>query len=241
MNVLRAESDRPSTPARGVNERLLYARGRATVAAVAVLVLAGLAVFWGALLVAAAVNPAYSHRRDYVSPLAAHGAEHGWLGVLAIAAAGGAMLPAGLLVRPFSRIAATAIALAGIGFLIVAFTRLDCPNGAARCGLGGRFAISGAKDITHWTAATLATTLLIAGIALTGLALLRVRRILPGLLTLAAAAVTTTAFLATGGETPGEEQRVGIVVATGWLVAVAIAIRARAKRESTAPAVPSRS
>jgi hypothetical protein len=193
------------------------------------LVLAGLALFWGALLVAAAVNPAYSHRRDYVSPLAAHGAEHGWLGVLAIAAAGGAMLPAGILIRPFSRVAASAIALAGVGFLVVSFTRLDCPNGAARCGLGGRFAISGATDVTHWTAATLATTLLISGIGLTGLALLRVRRMLPGLLTLTAAAVTAGAFLATGGQTPGEEQRVGIAVATGWLAAVALAILVRAK------------
>jgi hypothetical protein len=238
VNALRAESDLPSTPAQRVNERLPYARGRATVATVAVLVLAGLAVFWGALLVAAAVNPAYSHRRDYVSPLAAHGAEHGWLGVLAIAAAGGAMLPAGVLIRPFSRVAAAAIALAGIGFLIVAFTRLDCPNGAARCGLGGRFAISGANDITHGTAATLATTLLIAAIVLTGLALLRVRRTLPGLLTLAAAAVTAGAFLATGGQNPGGEQRVGIVVATGWLAAVALAILVRAAFASDSAGPP---
>jgi hypothetical membrane protein len=204
------------------------ARGRATAAPVAVLVLAGLAIFWGAFLVAAAVNPAYSHRRDYVSVLAAHGAEHGWLGVLAIAAAGGAMLAAGVVLRASSRAAASAIALAGIGFLVVAFTRLDCSNGAARCGLGGRFAISGATDVTHWTAATLATILLVAGIALTGVALLRIGRALPGLLTLAAAGVTAGAFLATGGQTPGEEQRVGIVVATGWLAASALAVILRA-------------
>jgi hypothetical protein len=203
---------------------------RASAATFALLVLAGLALFWGAILVAAAVNPEYSHRRDYVSVLAAHGAEYGWLGVLAIAAAGGAMLPAGVLVRPLSRAAASAIVLAGIGFVIAAFTRLDCPNGAARCGLGGRFAISGSTDVTHWTAATVATALVIACIALTGLRLLRIRRPLPGLLTLAAAAVTAGAFLATGGQTPGEKQRVGIVVATGWLAAVALAILLRALR-----------
>lgn len=193
-------------------------------AAAAVLVLAGLALFWSAFLVAAAVNPAYSHRRDYVSTIAAHGAEHGWLGVLAIAAAGAAMIPAGVLVRPFSRTAAAAIALAGVGFIVASFTRLDCPNGAAGCGLGGRFAISGSKEVTHWTATTAASTLLIAGIALTGLALLRVRRTLPGVLTFAAAAVTAGAFLATGGQTPGEEQRLGIVVATAWLAALALAV-----------------
>jgi hypothetical protein len=198
------------------------------VAAIALLVLAGLALFWGATLVAAAVNPAYSHRRDYVSVLAAHGAEHGWLGVIAIAAAGGAMLPAAVLIRPFSRAAASAIGLAGLGFLVASFMRLDCSNGAARCGLGGRFAISGSTEITHWTAATLSSTLFVAGIALTGLALLRIRRTLAGLLTLASGAITAGAFLATGGQTPGEEQRVGIVVATGWLAAVALALLVRA-------------
>jgi hypothetical membrane protein len=210
---------------------------RPAAAMVALLVLAGLALFWGAILVAAAVNPAYSHRRDYVSVLAAHGAEHGWLGVIAIAAAGGAMLPAGLLIRPFSRAAASAIGLAGLGFLVASFTRLDCPNGAARCGLGGRFAISGSTEITHWTAATLSSTLFIAGIALMGLALLRIRRMLAGVLTLAAGAVTAGAFLATGGQTPGEEQRVGIVVATAWLAAVALAflVRAVSKSELAAP------
>jgi hypothetical membrane protein len=206
--------------------RSLHRRRLATL--VALLVLAGLALFWGAMFVAAAVNPAYSHRRDYVSVLAAHGAEHGWLGVIAIAAAGGAMLPASVLIRPLSRAAASAIGLAGIGFLVASLTRLDCPNGAARCGLGGRFAISGSTEVTHWTAATVASTLFIAGMALTGLALLRIQRTRAGLLTLAAGAVTAAAFLATGGQTPGEEQRAGIVVATAWLAAVALALLVRA-------------
>jgi hypothetical membrane protein len=209
---------------------------RVPVAIAALLVLGGLALFWGALLVAAAVNPAYSHRRDYVSTLAAHGAAHGWLGVLAIAAAGGAMVPAGILIRPLSRPAAVAFVLAGIGFVVVSFSRLDCPNGAARCGLGGRFAISGSTEVTHWTAATFSTVLVIAGIALTSLALFHERRTLPGLLTLAAAAVTAGAFLATGGQTPGEEQRVGILVATGWLAAIALAVLVRPVTSKSAPA-----
>jgi hypothetical protein len=197
-------------------------------ATAALFVLAGLALFWGAILAAAALNPGYSHRRDYVSALAANGAEHGWLGVLAIASVGGAMFAAGALIRPLSRAAGYAIALAGIGFLVVSVTRLDCSNGAARCGLGGRFAVSGSTEITHWTAATVSTTMLIAGIALTGITLLRNRHTLPGLVTLAAGAATAGAFLATGGQTPGEEQRVGIVVATSWLAAVAFATLARA-------------
>ena len=128
-----------------------------------------------------------------------------------------------LLVRPLSRVAAAAIALAGVGFLVVAFTRLECSNGPAGCGLGGRFAVSGATEVGHWTATTLATVLLITGIALTGVALLRAGRALAGSASLAAAAVTTGAFLAMGGQSPGGVQRLGILVATGWLAALAIA------------------
>jgi hypothetical membrane protein len=204
-------------------------RSRSTAIA-ALLALGGLGLFWGAMLVAAAANPAYSHRRDYVSVLASHGAEHGWLGVTAIAAAGAAMLPAGMLLRRLSPVAAAAIGLAGIGFLVASLSRLDCASGAAGCGLGGRFAISGSTEVTHWTATTLATILVLSGIALTGVALLRVGRTVPGVLTLAAGVVTTAAFLATGGQTPGEEQRVGIAVATGWLAAVALASLVRARR-----------
>jgi hypothetical protein len=179
------------------------------------------------LLVAAGLEPGYAHRRDYVSTLASRGAEHGWLGVAAIAAAGVAIGLSALLVRRFSRLAAVAFALAGAGFLVVAFTRLECANGAAGCGLGGRFAISGSTEVTHWTATTVSTVLVIAAIALTGVALLRAGRLVAGVVTLAAAAVTAGSFLVMGGQSPGVAQRVGIVVATGWLAAVAVGTLAR--------------
>jgi hypothetical membrane protein len=201
----------------------------------AAFVVAGLAVFWSAVLVAAAVNPGYSNGRDYVSTLASQGAEHAWLGVLAIMAAAGAMLPAGMLVWPLSRAAAASIELAGVGFLVVAFTRLECSRGAAGCGLGGRFAISGATEVTHWTATTVSTVFLIAGIAMTGVALVRAGRRRAGLVSLGAAIVTAGAFLAMGGQSPGGIQRLGIAVATGWLAGVAIA--SLAGRES--PRAPS--
>ena len=140
---------------------------------VAALVLAGIGGFWCAILVAAALEPGYRQRRDYVSVLAAHGAEHPGLAILAIVAAAGAMLFASLLLWQVSRMAGLALALAGVGFVVVAFTRLDCPNGAAACGLGGRFEISGSTEIGHWTATTVSTVLVIVGMALTGLALLR--------------------------------------------------------------------
>jgi hypothetical membrane protein len=197
---------------------------------VAMLVLAGIACFWGAILVAAALEPGYRPRRDYVSTLAAHGAEHAELAIFAILAAAAAMVFASLLVRQLSRTAALAIALAGAGFVIVAFTRLDCPNGAAACGLGGRFEISGSTEIGHWTATTVSTVLVIAGIALTGLALIRRRHRAAGAATLATAIVTAGAFLATGGDMPGIRERIGIAVATGWLAAVALVTLVRSRR-----------
>jgi hypothetical protein len=195
----------------------------------ATLVLVGLGFFWGVVLLAAAVNPGYSHGRDYISTLAAHGAAHGWLGVVAIVAASGAMLATALLVRQLSRLAGISIALAGVGFLVVAFSRLECANGAAGCGLGGRFAISGATEVTHWTATTVSTVLLIAGIGLTGLALMRHGRTVAGVASWVAAAGTTAAFVAMGGQSPGEVQRLGVLIATGWLAAVAIASLARSR------------
>lgn len=191
--------------------------------------LAGVAGFWTAIVVAAALEPGYTNRRDYVSTLAAHGASHAGLAILGVVAAAAAMVAASLLVRPISRAAALVVAAAGAGFVVVAFTRLDCPNGAAGCGLGGRFEVSGSTEIGHWTATTVSSILLIAGIALTGVALLRSGRRTAGFASLAAAAVTAGAFLATGGDTPGLMQRVGIVAATGWLVALALVTLARAR------------
>ena len=192
-------------------------------------VVAAVVLFWLGIAVAAALEPGYAHHRDYVSTLAAHGAAHAGIAILAIVAAAAAMAGVALLVRPLTWIAATAIGLAGAGFVVAAFTRLDCPNGAAGCGLGGRFEVSGGVEIGHWTATTVSTVLLIAGMELAGLALLRQGLRAAGLATISAGAVTAVAFLATGGDEPGAMQRVGIVVATGWLAAVAVGVLATSR------------
>jgi Protein of unknown function (DUF998) len=204
-------------------------RERARVAWIAWATLAGIVAFWSAIIIAAAFEPGYSNRRDYVSTLAAHGAEHAELALLGIVAVAGSMIASSLLVRPLSAGAAVSIGLAGVGFIVAAFTRLECPNGAAACGLGGRFEVSGSREIGHWTATTVSSVLLIAGIALAGVALVRHGRRLVGIASVAAAALTAGAFLATGGDNPGGVQRVGIVVATGWLTALALATLTRTR------------
>jgi hypothetical membrane protein len=186
-------------------------------------VLGGLAAFWGLVLVAGATNPGYSQTRDYVSTLAARGADPGWLGVLAICSAAIAILATAVLLRALSRFAAVLTAIGGAGFLVVAFTRLQCANGAAGCGLGGRFDLSGATEITHSAATTLSAVLLVVAMAWSGIDLVHRGHAHAGIASLAASAATAVAFLATGGSSPGWIERVGILVATAWMASIAIA------------------
>ena len=190
-----------------------------------------LAVFWSLVLLLGAANPGYSQTRDYVSTLAARGADHGWLGVLAICAAALAMIATATALRELSRLAAVLIGIAGIGFLVVAFTRLSCPNGPAGCGLGGRFEVSGFREITHSAATTFSAVLLVAAMAWSGVELCRRGKVRAGVASLGAATATAVAFLATGGSSPGWIERLGIFVATGWMAAVAVAALLRRPAE----------
>ena len=191
-------------------------------------ILGALTTFWCLVLVLGAANPGYSQTRDYVSTLAARGADLGWLGVLAICAAALAMIATAKLLWTLSRLAAVLTGIAGIGFLVVAFTRLSCPNGPAGCGLGGRFDVSGFREITHSAATTVSAVLLVAAMARSGVELHRRGNTHLGLAGLGAATATAVAFLATGGSSPGWIERVGILVASCWMTAVAVAsLRAR--------------
>jgi uncharacterized protein DUF998 len=163
-----------------------------------------------------------------VSTLAARGTDHGWLGVVAICAAALALLATATVLRTLSRLAAVLTGIAGIGFLVVAFTRLSCPNGPAGCGLGGRFDVSGFREITHSAATTVSAVLLVAAMAWSGVELHRRGKTRLGVASLGAATATAVAFLATGGSSPGWIERLGILVATCWMTAVAVAsLRAR--------------
>jgi hypothetical protein len=142
--------------------------------------------------------------------------------VVAICAAAVAIIATALVLRPISNSAAVLAALAGVGFVVVAFSRLDCPKGPARCGLGGRFEVSGAAEITHSAATAVSAFLLVAAMAVSGIALVRAGRKHLGRSSIAAAIVTAVAFLATGGSSPGWIERSGILVATAWMAVFAL-------------------
>jgi hypothetical membrane protein len=193
-------------------------------------------LFWVTVIVAASSNPGYSHRRDYVSALASQGAERPWLGVLAIASVGVAFLLTSRLVRPFSRTAAIAVALSGIGLVVGAFVRIRCVEGAALCGVGDRMSVDleNTRGYVHESAVILATLLLVIAMTALGVALLRSGRRGRGVASLVAAAATVVTFLLVSGDTPGAAQRVWIAVMTLWAFGVAVSALARAPSQRSA-------
>jgi hypothetical membrane protein len=190
--------------------------------AVVVLVLVGL--FWTAVMIAGSRNPDYSQSRDYVSALASIGAENAWLGMFAIAAIGVALVLTSRLVKPFSRTAAIAVALAGLGFVVGAFARIRCVEGAAYCGVGDRMSIDleNTRGYVHESAVVLATVLLVIAMTALGVAVLRGGRRGVGIASLVAAFATVLTFALVSGDSPGTMQRIWIAVMTLWAIGVAV-------------------
>ena len=196
-------------------------------AAIGVLVLLGL--FWVAVAIAGSANPHYSHSRDYISSLAAVGARHPWLGMLAIAAVGVAFALTSVLLRHSSSTAAVAVAAAGVGFVIAAFVRLRCAEGAAFCAVGRREStdLENTRGYAHEGAVIGSTLLLVIGMIAFGIALFRRGQRAGGVASLLAAGATVVAFASVSGDTPGTEQRVWIAVMMAWTVGVSIWALAR--------------
>ena len=205
--------------------------------AIAVAVL--LAFFWVAVVVAASANPDYSHSRDYISALASVGAERPWLAMLAIGAVGVAFLLTSALLRPFSRTAALAAALAGTGYLVAAVARIRCVEGAAACGVGDRQStdLENTRGYIHETAVIGSTVLLVVAMVAFGIALLRRGRRAGGIASLVAASATVITFALVSGDSPGTEQRIWVAVMMCWTVGVALWTLAR---PTASPAAASR-
>lgn len=183
-----------------------------------------LTLFWVAVLVAGSANPHYSHSRDYISSLASVGAERPWLGMFAIGAVGVALLLTSAFVRPMSRTAAIAVALAGVGYVVAAFARLRCADGAAFCGVGDRQStdLENTRGYVHEAAVIGSTLLLVIAMTALGIALLRGGRRAGGIASLVAAGATVVTFALVSGDTPGAEQRIWVAVMMLWTLSVAL-------------------
>jgi hypothetical membrane protein len=189
--------------------------------------------FVASWIVAGALTPGYSHTHSGVSALAAHGMPHPWivmagfvlvgLSAIAVAVGVGIVLPA----RRAATVAAMLFAVAGIGFLVVAFARLDCDLAQHACST--RFHHG---DLS-WRTSLHAWTGLVVSVAIIGTAFALARALWPsptGALALAAgvdgALLLVAALLlysATDGA-GGIVERVQLVVAQAWFAIVAAGI-----------------
>lgn len=92
-----------------------------------------LALFWAVLRMAALQQPGYDLNRDTISSLASNGANDAWIGIGALGLAGLGMM---LLSRRTARVTppgALSLVAAGIALMVVAGSRITCPDGAAGC------------------------------------------------------------------------------------------------------------
>jgi hypothetical protein len=189
--------------------------------------------FVASWIVAAALTPGYSHADSGVSALAAHGMPHPWivmaglalLGLSALALAPGvrSVLPP----RRSATVAAVLFAIVGLGFMVTAFSRLDCDLAQHACST--RFDDG---ELTWHTSLHLWAGLVVS-VALVGTALALARALWPspaGALALLAgiegAAILIIAFVlydATGAP-DGIVDRVQLLAAQLWLVIVAVGI-----------------
>lgn len=97
---------------------------------------AAIVAVWVLFRMAAIEQPGYEPMRDTISSLASEGASHAWIGMLGIATAGGATVIASFPLRRISQPAALAMGVAGFALVLVALTRIACPDGAASCSMG---------------------------------------------------------------------------------------------------------
>jgi hypothetical protein len=200
------------------------ARGAAHLAATAI------GVFWALVIVGSLLQPDYSSVRDFVSALASTGAEAPALGVLALVAFGVAYgATAVVLARRFgSVLAAVLLGAAAALTWLVAFARIDCPDGAARCAIdsgdssGTLRAVSDpgwGPEVHGWAVAASYTCVAVTMAVLVVLAVRRGqrRRVLVSGLALVAS-LATVPFWALGNDSPGAGQRVWLGILSAWVV-----------------------
>jgi hypothetical protein len=120
-------------------------------------------------------------------------------------------------------VAAGLLATVPVGLLVAAM-RISCPGGAARCSVAGQVRRTDWLDAVHGKAVAgygvLMVLVLVAAALPTGLPWRRGR-----LVSAVVAPVSAVLLLmSSGGSHPGTPQRLWLLVNTGWLVAVALAV-----------------
>jgi hypothetical protein len=191
------------------------------------LAVVAVALFWVLVFVAGWVNPGYLLTRDYISALGSRGADLAWLGVTALVLLPLAHLAVAAVLRSRARIAAAGLVVSVVAGLVVAADRISCPDGAARCGTVPKSRPNDWMDAVHGKGVAVYGVVIVlvlatAAVELWGRHGMRALAVASAVL----APVSGALLLASaGGAHPGGPQRLWLVVNTGWLVAVAGAVR----------------
>ena len=195
--------------------------------------LLALAGFWVLVVVAGLLQPGYAPSRDYVSDLAAVGARDPAVGVVALLALGVAYLAAAVVLDGWvgTRLGAVLLAVAALLTWVVAFARIDCPDGAAYCSVprpGRGVALvhaSGSRFGPHLHGWGVAASYAAVALAMLWLGVLwrRRRHPLRALASVAAlvTSLATVPFWVSDGS-PGLAQRVWLGILTAWVVLVCV-------------------
>jgi hypothetical protein len=191
---------------------------------------ASVVAFWVLTVIAASRQPGYDPTRDYVSSLAATGAQQPWLGIAAIVLLGCSYLAAGhvLLWHLSAALAAGLVAAAGLVTLLVAIARIDCPGGSANCGLISDVGVylervdeASWGQVVHGPAVVVSSALLVAGMI--AVVVRSDRWDATRIVSAAAAALSSlTPLLWVPSDQPGLGQRVWLAALSGWILWVSL-------------------
>jgi hypothetical protein len=186
------------------------------------------AAFWVLITIGGTANPGYRQYEEYVSGLAASGAEQPIWGIAALLCLAGTVLVVAPALRTWDPLVARATAVGGGGLILVAAARMGCPPGARFCQRGETDPLA---DLLHAGAVLfVAAALLFALFA----AVLHVRRGAGGRARALAAGSGATVALAVVGypllTLTGLQQRFLILALQGAILAAAAAAHGEGKR-----------
>lgn len=173
------------------------------------------------VIIAASVNPGYLHARDYVSYLASRGADHAWIGMLALATFSGAHALTGRFWWGITPVVWAPLLVCSFFGVITALSRVSCPGGAAGCARRSQGSSPDVWDHLHGLSVGAYELSFVVAAICAGVVLARGHRRGPGTLLLVVAVLSALAFRAIHEPTPGVEQRLWLAVNALGLVAMA--------------------
>ncbi|MFL6178738.1 MAG: DUF998 domain-containing protein [Actinomycetes bacterium] len=178
------------------------------------------------VVVGGAVNDGYAQTRDYVSALSGRGSTAAFVGMVGLLGFSAAHAAAGLVFRQRSRTAFVGLELAAVSGVVVAFARIQCPQGAAGCSRGDGIPPD-ALDRVHGFGVVAYELCFIVGVVAAGWWLMRASkavRVRAWAVALFALVVTSAALLAAmPDDSPGMVQRMWLSVNSLAIIGVALA------------------